>query len=51
MSCSLLVQIYLPQPVLCPDSFYKIMLSCWRRNAKERPSFQDIHRALLEIQP
>ncbi|XP_034738203.1 discoidin domain-containing receptor 2 isoform X1 [Etheostoma cragini] len=44
-------QIYLPQPVLCPDSLYKIMLSCWRRNTKERPSFQDIHRALLEIQP
>uniref|UniRef100_A0A7N6AK15 Discoidin domain-containing receptor 2 n=1 Tax=Anabas testudineus TaxID=64144 RepID=A0A7N6AK15_ANATE len=44
-------QIYLPQPVLCPDSLYKIMLSCWRRNTKERPSFQEIHRALLEIQP
>uniref|UniRef100_A0AAX7T7C5 receptor protein-tyrosine kinase n=1 Tax=Astatotilapia calliptera TaxID=8154 RepID=A0AAX7T7C5_ASTCA len=43
-------QIYLPQPVLCPDSLYKIMLSCWRRNAKERPSFQEIHRAILEIQ-
>lgn len=45
---SLVVQIYLPQPVLCPDSLYKIMLSCWRRNTKERPSFQEIHRALLE---
>uniref|UniRef100_A0A3Q1D2T6 Discoidin domain-containing receptor 2 n=1 Tax=Amphiprion ocellaris TaxID=80972 RepID=A0A3Q1D2T6_AMPOC len=44
-------QIYLPQPVLCPDSLYKIMLSCWRRNTKERPSFQEIHKALLEIQP
>ncbi|XP_032382727.1 discoidin domain-containing receptor 2 isoform X4 [Etheostoma spectabile] len=44
-------QIYLPQPVLCTDSLYKIMLSCWRRNTKERPSFQEIHRALQEIQP
>ncbi|XP_028301039.1 discoidin domain-containing receptor 2 [Gouania willdenowi] len=44
-------QIYLPQPVLCPDSLYKMMLSCWRRNAKERPSFQEIHRALLEMPP
>uniref|UniRef100_A0A3Q1GQL5 Discoidin domain-containing receptor 2 n=1 Tax=Acanthochromis polyacanthus TaxID=80966 RepID=A0A3Q1GQL5_9TELE len=44
-------QIYLPQPVLCPDSLYKIMLSCWRRNTKERPSFQEIQKALLEIQP
>uniref|UniRef100_A0A673YBI8 Discoidin domain-containing receptor 2 n=1 Tax=Salmo trutta TaxID=8032 RepID=A0A673YBI8_SALTR len=41
-------QVYLPQPVLCPDSVYKIMLNCWRRNTKERPSFQEIHRALLE---
>ncbi|XP_057697910.1 discoidin domain-containing receptor 2-like isoform X2 [Corythoichthys intestinalis] len=43
-------QIYLPQPVLCPDTLYKVMLGCWRRNTKERPSFQEIHRALLEIQ-
>ncbi|CAL8268187.1 unnamed protein product [Arctogadus glacialis] len=44
-------QIYLPQPALCPDPLYKTMLSCWRRNSKERPSFQEIHRALLESQP
>ncbi|KAG7265199.1 hypothetical protein CRUP_030313 [Coryphaenoides rupestris] len=44
-------QIYLPQPVLCPDPLYKTMLSCWRRNSKERPSFQEIHRALLASQP
>ncbi|XP_047230286.1 discoidin domain-containing receptor 2 isoform X1 [Girardinichthys multiradiatus] len=44
-------QIYLPQPVLCPDLLYKIMLNCWRRNAKERPSFQELHRALLDLQP
>ncbi|CAL8254553.1 unnamed protein product [Merluccius merluccius] len=44
-------QIYLPQPVLCPDPLYKTMLSCWRRNSKERPSFQEIHRALLGSQP
>ncbi|KAL1022615.1 hypothetical protein UPYG_G00029920 [Umbra pygmaea] len=43
-------QIYLPQPALCPDSVYKIMMSCWRRNAKERPSFQQIHHALLQSQ-
>ncbi|XP_008305468.1 discoidin domain-containing receptor 2 isoform X1 [Cynoglossus semilaevis] len=41
-------QIYLPQPVLCPDPLYKIMLSCWKRNTKERPSFQEIHQALLD---
>uniref|UniRef100_A0A8C6TM78 receptor protein-tyrosine kinase n=1 Tax=Neogobius melanostomus TaxID=47308 RepID=A0A8C6TM78_9GOBI len=41
-------QIYLPQPVLCPDALYRVMLSCWRRNTKERPSFQETHRALLD---
>ncbi|NWW44211.1 DDR2 protein, partial [Pedionomus torquatus] len=41
-------QTYLPQPALCPDSVYKLMLSCWRRDTKERPSFQDIHRLLQE---
>ncbi|KAG9351052.1 hypothetical protein JZ751_024942 [Albula glossodonta] len=41
-------QIYLPQPAICPDALYKLMLSCWRRNTKERPSFQEIHRTLLE---
>nr|XP_057929939.1 discoidin domain-containing receptor 2 isoform X2 [Doryrhamphus excisus] len=44
-------QIYLPQPGPCPDSLYKVMLGCWRRNAKERPSFQEIHLTLLELQP
>ncbi|NWS85262.1 DDR2 protein, partial [Toxostoma redivivum] len=41
-------QTYLPQPVLCPDSVYKLMLSCWRRDTKDRPSFQDIHRLLQD---
>ncbi|KAG5850645.1 hypothetical protein ANANG_G00084660 [Anguilla anguilla] len=44
-------QIYLPQPDMCPDSIYKLMLSCWRRNAKERPSFQEIYHSLLECPP
>lgn len=46
--CALLFQTYLPQPALCPDSVYKLMLSCWRRDTKDRPSFQDIHRLLHE---
>ncbi|MGH0149229.1 UNVERIFIED_CONTAM: hypothetical protein FKN15_021050 [Acipenser sinensis] len=41
-------QIYLPQPAICPDPVYKIMLSCWRRDTKDRPSFQDIYRSLLD---
>ncbi len=27
---------------MCPDPVYKLMLSCWNRNTKERPSFQEI---------
>lgn len=42
------LQTYLPQPMLCPDSVYKLMLSCWRRDTKDRPSFQDIHRLLQD---
>ncbi|KAI1882888.1 hypothetical protein AGOR_G00239540 [Albula goreensis] len=41
-------QIYLPQPPACPDAVYSLMLSCWHRSVKERPSFQEIHRKLLE---
>ncbi|XP_062989773.1 discoidin domain-containing receptor 2 [Elgaria multicarinata webbii] len=41
-------QTYLPQPAFCPDSVYKLMLSCWRRDTKDRPSFQEIHCLLQE---
>ncbi|XP_061550434.1 discoidin domain-containing receptor 2-like isoform X1 [Phycodurus eques] len=42
-------QVYLPQPPCCPDGLYdELMLSCWRRNAKQRPSFQDLHGQLTE---
>uniref|UniRef100_A0A8C2ND07 F5/8 type C domain-containing protein n=1 Tax=Capra hircus TaxID=9925 RepID=A0A8C2ND07_CAPHI len=41
-------QTYLPQPAICPDSVYKLMLSCWRRDTKHRPSFQEIHLLLLQ---
>lgn len=39
---------YLPQPAICPDSVYKLMLSCWRRDTRHRPSFQEIHLLLLQ---
>lgn len=42
-------QVYLPKPPCCPDRVYNdLMLSCWRRNAKQRPSFQEIHSSLME---
>lgn len=46
VSCS---QVYLPKPPCCPDRVYNdLMLSCWRRNAKQRPSFQEIHTQLMD---
>ncbi|XP_058649629.1 discoidin domain-containing receptor 2 isoform X2 [Onychostoma macrolepis] len=41
-------QVYLPKPHCCPDSVYSLMLSCWKRNAKERPTFLEIHSTLME---
>ncbi|XP_053739898.1 discoidin domain-containing receptor 2-like isoform X1 [Synchiropus splendidus] len=42
-------QVYLPKPPCCPERVYnKLMLSCWRRNAKQRPTFQEIHNQLME---
>uniref|UniRef100_A0A3Q3LWN4 receptor protein-tyrosine kinase n=1 Tax=Labrus bergylta TaxID=56723 RepID=A0A3Q3LWN4_9LABR len=42
-------QVYLPKPPCCPDTVYNdLMLSCWRRNAKQRPGFQEIHAQLME---
>ncbi|XP_043941314.1 discoidin domain-containing receptor 2 [Protopterus annectens] len=42
-------QTYLPKPAMCPDSLYKMMLSCWRRNTKDRPGFNEIHHFLQEL--
>ncbi|KAK2895564.1 discoidin domain-containing receptor 2-like [Channa argus] len=42
-------QVYLPKPPCCPDKVYNdLMLSCWKRNAKHRPSFTEIHTQLVE---
>ncbi|XP_024290923.2 discoidin domain-containing receptor 2 isoform X3 [Oncorhynchus tshawytscha] len=44
-------QVYLPRPACCPDAVYSsLMLGCWRRNAKQRPTFQEIYSQLGESQ-
>ncbi|KAG9472377.1 hypothetical protein GDO78_019817 [Eleutherodactylus coqui] len=39
-------QMYLSRPPPCPLSLYELMLQCWARDCRERPSFQDIHALL-----
>ncbi|KAM4641093.1 epithelial discoidin domain-containing receptor 1 isoform 2-T2 [Discoglossus pictus] len=39
-------QIYLSRPPPCPQPLYELMLQCWARDCRERPSFQDIHAIL-----
>ncbi|XP_035991056.1 discoidin domain-containing receptor 2 isoform X5 [Fundulus heteroclitus] len=41
-------QVYLGRPAVCPQGLYELMLSCWNRDCKLRPSFADIHSFLTE---
>ncbi|XP_062978367.1 epithelial discoidin domain-containing receptor 1 isoform X1 [Elgaria multicarinata webbii] len=41
-------QVYLSRPPACPLAVYEVMLRCWAREAKDRPSFQYLHRFLAE---
>ncbi|XP_061803686.1 epithelial discoidin domain-containing receptor 1 isoform X1 [Nerophis lumbriciformis] len=41
-------QVYLGKPAVCPQGLYELMLSCWNRDCKLRPSFGDIHSFLTE---
>lgn len=44
----LLLQVYLSKPAVCPQGLYELMLSCWNRDCKLRPSFPHIHSFLTE---
>uniref|UniRef100_A0A6Q2Y7Q8 receptor protein-tyrosine kinase n=1 Tax=Esox lucius TaxID=8010 RepID=A0A6Q2Y7Q8_ESOLU len=41
-------QVYLSRPDICPQGLYELMLSCWNRDCKLRPSFAHIHSFLTE---
>ncbi|KAH1179375.1 discoidin domain-containing receptor 2-like isoform X3 [Mauremys mutica] len=41
-------QIYLSQTPLCPNSVFDLMLKCWSRDIKDRPTFDMIHHFLVE---
>jgi len=35
-----------PQPAICPPEMYEIMLSCWHKNAEERPTFDHLFHTM-----
>ncbi|GCC18111.1 hypothetical protein chiPu_0020727 [Chiloscyllium punctatum] len=41
-------QVYLSQPTVCPKQIFDLMLSCWSRDIKDRPSFLQIHHFLQQ---
>ncbi|KAJ8289867.1 hypothetical protein GJAV_G00006220 [Gymnothorax javanicus] len=41
-------QVFLSRPAACPQGLYELMLSCWNRDCKLRPSFPHIHSFLTE---
>ena len=56
-SLSLLIQVLdlienmnyrLDQPPGCPDSIYRLMLSCWSLEPVDRPTFVQLHQAFSE---
>jgi len=38
-------------PEGCPPEIYKIMLSCWIKGSKERPSFKDVQESIGLLMP
>ncbi|XP_078082810.1 discoidin domain-containing receptor 2-like [Mustelus asterias] len=41
-------QIYLSQPNVCLKRIFDLMVSCWSRDIKDRPSFEQIHHFLQQ---
>ncbi|XP_053328314.1 discoidin domain-containing receptor 2-like [Spea bombifrons] len=41
-------QIYLSQTPLCPTPIFDLMMKCWSRDIKDRPTFETIHNFLIE---
>lgn len=39
----------LAQPDNCPDSFYRLMLGCWRLQAPQRPTFRRIRETITQV--
>ncbi|XP_036383144.1 discoidin domain-containing receptor 2 [Megalops cyprinoides] len=39
-------QIFLSAPPLCPPSLFELMMRCWSRDIRDRPTFDRLHQAL-----
>ncbi|XP_062873692.1 discoidin domain-containing receptor 2 [Trichomycterus rosablanca] len=44
-------QIYLSPPPLCPAPLYELMMRCWSREIRDRPSFHGLHQSLRVHSP
>ncbi|KAG2456044.1 discoidin domain-containing receptor 2 isoform X1 [Polypterus senegalus] len=44
-------QILLTSPPRCPQLLFELMLRCWSRDIKDRPSFEKVHRFLRDCAP
>ncbi|KAL7980912.1 hypothetical protein Chor_002066 [Crotalus horridus] len=41
-------QAYLSQPPLCSNPVFSLMMKCWSRDIKDRPTFEATHLFLIE---
>ena len=41
----------LPRPTDCSEELWRLVVSCWKENAKDRPRFSDIATSLSRIVP
>ena len=37
------------KPEDCPDEVYQIMLKCWEKNPKKRPTFEVLYNEIYEL--
>ena len=42
-------RLLLQQPEHCPDDVYRVMMSCWAHDAKDRATFSELYTALAQI--
>ena len=39
----------IPKPDECPDTFYTVMMCCWRQNPQDRPTAESLFSLLDQV--